>query len=59
LPEIDRQAQHAYEHGADFISIRRLSELIGAITLDAFAALSALLAAQRPDCYEPSLYRTH
>ena len=59
LPEVDRQAQDAHERNADFISVRRLSELIGAITLDAFAALSALLAAKRPDRYEPSLYRTH
>ncbi|HEU0089238.1 MAG TPA: DUF1152 domain-containing protein [Pseudonocardiaceae bacterium] len=59
LPEIDRQAYNAHKHGADFISVRRLSEVLGAITLDTFAALSALLAAQRPDRYEPSLYRTH
>jgi hypothetical protein len=59
LPEVDQHARHAHEHGADFISLRRLSELLGATTLDAFAALSALLAARRPDHYEPSLYRTH
>ncbi|MGH3906696.1 MAG: DUF1152 domain-containing protein [Pseudonocardiaceae bacterium] len=59
LPEIDRQAHHAHERGADFISVRRLSELLGASTLDTFEALSALLAAQRPNRYEPSLYRTH
>jgi hypothetical protein len=51
--------RNADKHGADFISVRRLSELIGASTLDAFAALSALLTAKRPDRYEPSLYRTH
>lgn len=59
LPEIDRQARDAYERGADFISVRRLSELLGASTLDTFEALSALLAARRPNRYEPSLYRTH
>lgn len=58
LPEIDQHAQHAHEHGADFISVRRLSELLGATSLDTFAALSALLAARRSDRYEPSLYRT-
>ncbi|MDQ3885778.1 MAG: DUF1152 domain-containing protein [Actinomycetota bacterium] len=59
LPEIDRQAHHAHQRDADFISIRRLSELLGASTLDTFEALSALLAAKRPNRYEPSLYRTH
>jgi hypothetical protein len=59
LPEIDRQAQNAHQHGADFLSARRLSELLGANTLDTFAALFTLLAAKRPDRYEPSLYRTH
>lgn len=59
LPEIDRQAQRAHKQGADFISLRRLSELLGATTLDAFAALATLLATRRPDHYEPSLYRTH
>lgn len=59
LPEVDRQARDAHQRGADFISVRRLSELLRATTLDAFAALSALLAAQRPDRYEPSLYRTN
>lgn len=59
LPEIDRQAHHAYKRGADFISIRRLSELLGASTLETFEALSTLLAARRPNRYEPSLYRTH
>ncbi|MGH3938452.1 MAG: DUF1152 domain-containing protein [Pseudonocardiaceae bacterium] len=59
LPEIDRHARNAHEHGADFISLRRLSELLGAITLDSFAALCALLKVQRPDRYELSLYRTH
>lgn len=59
LPKVDRQAQRAHDHGADFISVRRLAELLGATTLDAFVALSGLLAARRPDRYEPSIYRTH
>jgi hypothetical protein len=58
LPTIDAHAANARQRGADFISIRRLSELLGATTLDAFAALSELLATHRPDAYEPSLYRT-
>lgn len=58
LTAIDRHAQAARERGAQYISARRLAELLGATTLDAFSALSDLLAAERPDHYEPSLYRT-
>jgi hypothetical protein len=59
LPDIDQQAQRAHQRGADFITIRRLAELLGATTLDTFAALSTLLATNRPDHYEPTLYHTH
>lgn len=58
LTEVDRHAAEAHQRGADFISVRRLSELFGATTLDTFATLSALLATHRPDAYEPSVYRT-
>lgn len=58
LPQIDHHARDAHGRGADYISMRRISELLGAATLDTFAALSALLAAERPERYEPSLYRT-
>jgi hypothetical protein len=58
LPQIDNHARDAHDRGADYISMRRISELLGAATLDAFATLSALLATERPDRYEPSLYRT-
>jgi len=58
LAEIDRYASEARKRGADFISIRRLSELLGATSLDMFAALSALLKAHRPGAYEFSIYRT-
>jgi len=58
LAEVDRQAYDAGQRGADYISVRRLSELLGATTLDAFATFSALLAAERPGRYEPSLYKT-
>jgi hypothetical protein len=37
--------------------MRRLAELLGARTLDTFAALSTLLADERPNHYEPSIYR--
>jgi hypothetical protein len=58
LPTVDAYAAEAQQRGADFISIRRLSELLGATTLDAFATLSEVLATYRPDSYEPSVYRT-
>lgn len=51
LPTIDMHAAEAQKRGADFISTRRLSELIGATTLDTFAVLSNLLAAHRPAEY--------
>jgi hypothetical protein len=44
--------------GADYISMRRLSELIGATTLQAYADLGNLIATQRPVRYAPSIYRT-
>lgn len=58
LPAIDEFADDARSHGAAFVSVRRLSELLGASTLSAFATLTDLLAADRPGRYEPSIYRT-
>jgi hypothetical protein len=58
LETIDRYAAEASARGADFISIRRLSELLGATSMPAFAALSALLRVERPSRCEPSIYRT-
>ncbi|MHA6780304.1 DUF1152 domain-containing protein [Pseudonocardia saturnea] len=58
LPAIDRFAEAAQANGADFISVRRLSELLGATTLPEFDALTDLLATVRSERYEPSLYRT-
>lgn len=57
LPAVDRFADDARTNGADYISVRRLSELLGATTLPAFASLADLLATGRPERYEPSLYR--
>ena len=57
LAKIDKHAQHAAERGADYISMRRLSELIGATTLDAYADLGNLIATERPARYAPSIYR--
>lgn len=58
LPMIDQHAREAAERGADFISMRRLAELIGATTLDAYADLNRLLANDRPARYGLSIYRT-
>ena len=57
LSTVDKRACEASSRGADYISVRRLSELLGATTLDTFAALSDLLAIERPGRYEPSIYR--
>lgn len=57
LPAVDRFAENARSHGADFISVRRLSELLGATTLTAFDTLTELLSNERAGRYEPSLYR--
>ncbi|HEV2374436.1 MAG TPA: DUF1152 domain-containing protein [Streptosporangiaceae bacterium] len=58
LPTIDTKAREAASRGARYISMRRLAELLQATTLDAFHDLSDLLAAERPDQYTPSIYRT-
>lgn len=58
LPEVDHHASEANQRNADYISVRRLSERLGATTLDAFSALCDLLQRMRPDRYGPSIYRT-
>jgi hypothetical protein len=57
LPVIDAYAREAKGRGAQYISMRRLAELLHATTLDAFAELCDLLAEERPGNYEPSIYR--
>jgi len=57
LRAIDEHAQAAADHGSDYLSIRRLAELLGATTLDAFAALIDVIERHRPEHYAPSLYR--
>jgi Protein of unknown function (DUF1152) len=59
LEQVDHQAKEAADQGADYISMRRLSELIGATTLHGFAALGQLLAQHRSDRYAPSIYRVN
>lgn len=58
LPAVDRFADDALARGADLISVRRLSEFVGATTLAAFDALSDLLSTDRAERYKPPLYRT-
>jgi hypothetical protein len=58
LPAIDEHAATAAAHDSDYLSIRRLAELLGATTLDAFAALIDVVEHYRTDRYTPSLYRT-
>lgn len=58
LPAVDGHAAAARSRGADFLTMRRLSELLGATTLPAFAALVTLVAEERPDQYRHSLFRT-
>jgi hypothetical protein len=57
LDTVDRHAAQAAGRSADYISLRRLAELIGARTLDGYTALSRLLAQNRADRYGPSIYR--
>ncbi len=58
LDRIDRLAYEAAARGADYISIRRLSELIGSTSPETFTALSTVLRAERPSRYDASIYRT-
>lgn len=58
LRVIDERAAEAKQRGADYVRVRRLSELVGATTLYAYAALCYLLAEERPSQYQPSIYST-
>lgn len=58
LPAADQHARDAGGRGSQYISMRRLSELLHACTLDSFSELCELLATERPQHYEPSIYRT-
>lgn len=59
LDQVDHHANQAADQGADYISMRRLSELVGASTLEGFAALGQLLSQHRSDRYAPSIYDVH
>ena len=56
LIRIDAFAAEAHSRGADFISMRRLSELVGATNLSAYSALTELLRSSRPRHYAPGVY---
>jgi hypothetical protein len=56
LATIDEHAGQAARLGVDYISSRRLAELVGATTLDAYAALNELIAQHRPAQHATSLY---
>jgi len=58
LPAIDEHAAAAAARCSDYLSIRRLAELLVATTLDAFAALIDVVEHYRSEHYTPSLYRT-
>lgn len=57
LPTIDALAAEAAQRGSDLISMRRLAELTGAISLDTYAGLTRLLQEQRPHHYAIGAYR--
>jgi hypothetical protein len=58
LAKIDAYAAEARMRGADFISIRRIAELVGSTSMSDMAALRQILAAARRDQYDPPVYRT-
>lgn len=51
LASVDGIAAEARTRGAAFISIRRLAEILGATTPETYAALTVLLAGERPNNY--------
>lgn len=57
LTRIDACAAAAGDRGSDYVSLRRLAELLGASTLDDFTAMTSLLAQARPEHCLPSVYR--
>jgi hypothetical protein len=55
LPTIDQHAADAAARGADYVTVRRLAELLGITTRDSLAAFRALLTDARADRYQPPL----
>ncbi|MGL5808682.1 MAG: DUF1152 domain-containing protein [Nocardioides sp.] len=58
LSAVDRHARGAAGRGAEYVTLRRLAELLGVTTLGGYLALGRLLAEHRPDQYHSSIYRT-
>lgn len=58
LPKIDEFAEAAAGRGIDYLSVRRLAELVGATDPEAMSELRRLLARARPDKYVPPLFCT-
>lgn len=57
LPQLDRYAAKVAAQGIDYVTVRRVAELIGATDPAATAQLRRLLAEYRADRYDPPLYR--
>jgi hypothetical protein len=58
LAAVDSQVAEAAARGADYVTVRRLAELVGATSRDELVAFQRLLADDRADRYIPPLYRT-
>ncbi|MGH3777424.1 MAG: DUF1152 domain-containing protein [Pseudonocardiaceae bacterium] len=56
LVTIDRHAADAQARGADYVTVRRLAELVGVTSEKEFTAFRTLLADRRADRYQPPLY---
>lgn len=57
LPHIDQLAAEAEERRAEFISMRRLAELVGVTSLDGYVDLTRMIAEARPGQYAIGAYR--
>lgn len=58
LEQLDRYVTDAADEAPDYLTVRRVAELLGATTPVATAELRRLLTEHRPDRYDPPLYRT-
>ena len=56
LHRVDELANGAAQRGSDYLSMRRLAELVGVTDLVGYADLGLVLATHRPDQYALSLY---
>ncbi|MGH8571965.1 MAG: DUF1152 domain-containing protein [Gammaproteobacteria bacterium] len=56
LPAIDRYAADAAGRCANYVTVRRMAELLGVTSRDGFAKFRELLVDARPEQYKPPLY---